>query len=67
MMNQQAASIAIATAKAAEAAMAAAQAASELVRLANAARLPEKPNKEISAIRIQTAFRAYLVRLKLMN
>ncbi|KAL8161835.1 hypothetical protein V2J09_013324 [Rumex salicifolius] len=65
--RKHAQSIAIATAKAAEAAAAAAQAAAEVVRLTNAAPSPKKPKEEepkeeVAALRIQTAFRAYLAR-----
>ena len=61
MQRQHTSSIAIATAKAAEAAMAAAQAAVELARLTNATRFPGKSKEEVAAIRLQTAFRGYLV------
>lgn len=53
--------MALATAVAAEAAVAAAQAAAEVVRLTAAGRYPGKSKEEIAAIKIQTAFRGYLV------
>lgn len=59
--NKHAYSVAIATAVAAEAAVAAAQAAAEVVRLTAAACNSGKSKEEIAAIRIQTAFRGYLV------
>lgn len=59
--KKHAQSIAIATAKAAEAAAAAAQAAAEVVRLTSAAPFPGKLKEEAAALRIQTAFRRYLV------
>lgn len=59
--NKHAYSVALATAVAAEAAVAAAQAAAEVVRLTAVARYPGKSNEEIAAIKIQTAFRGYLV------
>lgn len=61
--NKHAYSVALATAAAAEAAVAAAQAAAEVVRLTAVARYPGKSKEEIAAIKIQTAFRGYLVRL----
>ena len=54
-------SVAVATAAAAEAAVVAAQAAAEVVRLTSAAPFPGKSVEEVAAIRIQTAFRGYLV------
>lgn len=58
--NEHAYSLALATAMAAEAAFAAAQAAAEVVRLTSAPR-PAKSKEELAAIKIQTAFRGYLV------
>ncbi|KAL9230511.1 hypothetical protein vseg_005850 [Gypsophila vaccaria] len=60
--NTHAYSIAVATAAAAEAAVAAAHAAAEVVRLATVSRFVGKSKEEISAIKIQTAFRGYLAR-----
>lgn len=60
--NKHAYSVALATAMAAEAAVAAAKAAAEVVRLTAAARFSGKSKEEIAAIKIQTAFRAYMVR-----
>lgn len=57
--NRHAYSVALATAVAAEAAVAAAQAAAEVVRLTTT---PRRTKEEIAAIKIQTAFRGYLVR-----
>lgn len=59
--NKHAYSVALATAAAAEAAVAAAQAAAEVVRLTTIPRYVGKSNEEIAAIKIQTAFRGYLV------
>lgn len=59
--NKHAYSVAIATAAAAEAAVAAAQAAAEVVRLTTVPRFVGKSKEEIAAIKIQTAFRGYLV------
>ena len=53
--------VAVASAAAAEAAVAAAQAAAEVVRLTVPARFEGKSREEIAAIKIQTAFRGYLV------
>lgn len=54
--------VAIATAKAAEAAVAAAQAAAEVVRLtATTPPIASKSKEEAAAIKIQTAFRGYMV------
>lgn len=61
--SKHAYSVAFATAVAAEAAVAAAQAAAEVVRLTSAARYSGKSNEEIAAIKIQTAFRGYLVKI----
>lgn len=61
--NKHAYSVALATAAAAEAAVAAAQAAAEVVRLTNVPRYPGRTPEEVAAIRIQTAFRGYLVLL----
>lgn len=61
--SKHAYSVAIATAAAAEAAVAAAQAAAEVVRLTAVPRHYGKSKEEIAAIRIQTAFRGYLVGL----
>lgn len=60
--NRHAYSVALATAVAAEAAVAAAQAAAEVVRLTTVSRNLGKTKEEIAAIKIQTAFRGYLVR-----
>ncbi|XP_074274206.1 protein IQ-DOMAIN 3-like [Silene latifolia] len=60
--SKHAYSVAIATAAAAKAAVAAAQAAAEIVRLTTVPRSVEKSKEEISAIKIQTAFRGYLAR-----
>lgn len=54
-------SVALATAVAAEAAVAAAQAAAEVVRLTTVAHYSGKSQEEVAAIKIQTAFRGYLV------
>ena len=59
--SKHAYSVAIATAVAAEAAVAAAQAAAEVVRLTTIPRYSGKSKEEIAAIKIQTAFRGYLV------
>lgn len=59
--SRHAYSVAIATAAAAEAAVAAAQAAAEVVRLSALSRFPGKSKEEIAAIKIQTAFRGYMV------
>lgn len=65
--NKHAYSVALASAVAAEAAAVAAQAAAEVVRLTAATNAPvttrvaRKSKEEIAAIRIQTAFRAFLV------
>lgn len=61
--SKHAYSVALATAMAAEAAVAAAQAAAEVVRLTSVPRYPGKSKEEIAAIKIQTAFRGYLVYL----
>lgn len=58
--NKHAYSVAIATAVAAEAAVAAAQAAAEVVRLTSVTCSSGKL-EEVAAIKIQTAFRGYLV------
>ncbi|XP_072953947.1 protein IQ-DOMAIN 3-like [Typha angustifolia] len=60
--NQHAYSVALASAVAAEAAAVAAQAAAEVVRLTATTRMPGRSMEEISAIKIQTAFRGYLAR-----
>ncbi|XP_028556802.1 protein IQ-DOMAIN 1-like [Dendrobium catenatum] len=61
--SQRAYSVAMATAAAAEAAMAAARAAAEMARLTTSLRaFHERPRKEVAAIKIQAAFRGYLVR-----
>ncbi|WJX66071.1 hypothetical protein P8452_50664 [Trifolium repens] len=60
--SKQAISLAFATAAAAGAAVAAAQAAAEVVRLTSMPRFPAKTKEELAAIKIQTAFRGYLVR-----
>ena len=54
-------SVAVATAAAAEAAVAAAQAAAEVVRLTSVTQFTGKSNEEVAAIKVQTAFRGYLV------
>lgn len=54
-------SVAVAAAAAAQAVAAAAQAAAESVRLAELTRYSGKSKEEVAAIRIQTAFRGYLV------
>lgn len=59
--NKHAYSVAVATAVAAEAAVAAAQAAAEVVRLTAVPRTPGRSKEEVAAIKIQTAFRGYLV------
>lgn len=59
--SKHAYSVAIATAVAAEAAVAAAQAAAEVVRLTTIPRYSGKSKEEIAAIKIQTAFRGYMV------
>lgn len=59
--SKHAYSVAVATAAAAEAAAAAAQAAAEVVRLTTPTEIPGKSREEIAAIKIQTAFRGYLV------
>ena len=59
--SKHAYSVALATAVAAEAAVAAAQAAAEVVRLTTVAHYTGKSKEEIAAIKIQTAFRGYLV------
>lgn len=59
--NKHAYTVALATAVAAEAAVAAAQAAAEVVRLTAVAHFPGKSQEEIAVIKIQTAFRGYLV------
>lgn len=59
--NKHAYSVALATAIAAEAAVAAAQAAAEVVRLTSGSRHRGKSKEEQAALKIQTAFRGYLV------
>lgn len=59
--NRHAYSVAIVTAMAAEAAVAAANAAAEVVRLRAAAYTQGKTTEEIAAIKIQAAFRGYMV------
>lgn len=59
--SKHAYSVALATAVAAEAAVAAAQAAAEVVRLTTVTHLSGKSKEEVAAIKIQTAFRGYLV------
>lgn len=56
-------SVAVATGAAAEAAIVAAQAAAEVVRLTSVTRFAGKSKEEVAAIKIQTAFRGYMVRL----
>lgn len=58
-------SVAVATAAAADAAVAAAQAATEVVRLTAVTRFAGKSRDEVAAIKIQTAFRGYMVRVTL--
>ncbi|PKA51895.1 Protein IQ-domain 1 [Apostasia shenzhenica] len=61
--SEQAYSVAIATAVAAEAAVAAARAAAEVVRLTASFRsIGGKSREEIAAVKIQAAYRGYLVR-----
>ena len=59
--SKHAISLAVASAVAAGAAVAAAQAAAEVVRLTSMPHYPAKKKKELAAIKIQTAFRGYLV------
>lgn len=59
--SKHAYSVALATAVAAEAAVAAAHAAAEVVRLTTVTRFSGKSKEEVAAIKIQTAFRGYLV------
>lgn len=59
--SKHAYSVALATAVAAEAAVAAAQAAAEVVRLTSISRFSGKSREELAAIKIQTAFRGYMV------
>jgi hypothetical protein len=54
-------SVAVTTAPAADAAVAAAQAATEVVRLTAVTRFVGKSREEVAAIKIQTAFRGYMV------
>lgn len=54
-------SVAVASAAAAEAAVAAAQAAAEVVRLTKVSEFAGKSIEEVAAIKVQTAFRGYLV------
>lgn len=56
-------SVAVATGAAAEDAIVAAQAAAEVVRLTSVTRFAGKSKEEVAAIKIQTAFRGYMVRL----
>lgn len=63
--RKHAVTVAVATAVAAEAAAAAAQAAAEVVRLTGTP-LSYPQAQEVAAIKIQTAFRGYLVRLMLL-
>ena len=60
--SKRAMAVAVATAAAAEAAVAAAQAAAVVVRLTGAPPIYRK-TREMAAIKIQTAFRGYLVRI----
>jgi len=53
--------LAFATAVAAEAAVAAAQAAAEVVRLTSMPHYTGRTKEEIAAIKVQTAFRGYMV------
>lgn len=59
--SKHAASLAFATAVAAEAAVAAAHAAAEVVRLTSMPHYTGKTMEEIAAVKIQTAFRGYMV------
>lgn len=59
--SRHAYTVARATAAAAEAAVAAAQAAAEVVRLTSISHFSGKSKEEIAAIKIQTAFRGYMV------
>lgn len=59
--TQHAYSVALASAAAAEAAVAAAQAAAEVVRLTTVSQFTGKSVEEVAAIKIQTAFRGYMV------
>lgn len=63
--NKHVYSVALASAVAAEAAAVAAQAAAEVVRLTATTRVSAKSREEVAAIKIQTAFRGYMV-LQLM-
>ncbi|KAJ0983917.1 hypothetical protein J5N97_002273 [Dioscorea zingiberensis] len=65
--NQHAYSVALASAVAAEAAAVAAQAAAEVVRLTNSVKISGSSKEELAAIKIQTAFRAYLARKALRS
>lgn len=56
-------SVAVASAAAADAAVAAAQAATDVVRLTEVTRFAGKSSEEVAAIKIQTAFRGYMVRV----
>lgn len=64
--NKHAYSVAIATAAAAEAAIAAAEAAAEVVRLTAGTNYSGRSREEVAAIKIQTAFRGYLVYFTLL-
>lgn len=59
--SKHAYSVALASAVAAEAAAVAAQAAVEVVRLTKSARFSGRSKEEAAAIKIQTAFRGYMV------
>ena len=59
--SEHANSVAIATAAAAEAAVVAAHAAAKAVRLSTVTQFAGKSKEEVAAIKIQTAFRRYLV------
>ena len=59
--NRHAYSVALATAAAAEAAVVAAQAATEVVRLTSVGHYSGKTKEEVATIKIQNAFRRYLV------
>lgn len=69
--RKHAVNVAIATAAAAEAAVAAAKAAAEVVKMAGNAftsqHFVKKRNPSLAAIKIQSAFRAYLVRQTLLK
>lgn len=61
--NKRAIAVAAATAAVAEAAVAAAHAAAAVVRLTSSGRCVPTRREELAAIKIQSAFRGYLVSL----